>query len=710
MYRHVTLEMSFKPFRETDEKYIRQVCQKMFSQWRPLIKDCETVSVMLWPADGSEILDYAGELSDTFEWAYHAGMANCPLNETGDKAQDLHFYRQNYMENPPVMTYEIMKNIVAILKEEGKKAAPDAEILVGDTFDIGPEFAISDFKYNRHNEVCHKTEVETIGLVDCTATLSGDTRRYAAYPDGIPDGTPIGLFLGKQCNEFLRDMDMDFIWLSNGFGFSADPWTATGKVYDGKNFHIEELKIAREKIFAFWKQFRNGCPDYPVRTRGTNYTVGIDYATDAVPIYDIYNGGFNIDVPPNSPWAALDDNFGLEIMGQMTRICELPGDDFLFRYYIHDPWWVNSPWYDRYGGQPTDIYLPMAVSRIDKNGKVQTADRLNILTVDNTFGEMPDACVNEPLPHLLKAKKDAGDEPAPFVLVYPFREYSTTSAPETVAEMYHGDTYICEAINNSLPLNCVVSADYFLKHDLNVYKKSVLISPVPENEEVARKLQEFIKSGGKVVIYGSKNYLKKAEGIDAVKVDIAGSPEVIREALGKCGYEIKFNRYEPEKRTSIMTLARSDGGLFLSLYNQTTVLDMLLKFPLGAPIFIGSDAVMENGFAKYRFGVCEHKECRVFVTQKNGVVSARERSPVNMKYRRKIELMGLNDATVCYFPESYCREDAAVGPHYDYDVNHDIYPDLDDRFKLVYDPIYGPYYRGEHITGNYYLYMPFLEK
>lgn len=35
----------------------------------------------------------------------------------------------------------ILKSIVSAIKSEGKKAFPDAEITVGETFDIGPEFA-----------------------------------------------------------------------------------------------------------------------------------------------------------------------------------------------------------------------------------------------------------------------------------------------------------------------------------------------------------------------------------------------------------------------------------------------------------------------------------------------------------------------------------------------------------------------------------------
>ncbi|MBE6538345.1 MAG: hypothetical protein E7671_02645 [Ruminococcaceae bacterium] len=305
-------------------------------------------------------------------------------------------------------------------------------------------------------------------------------------------------------------------------------------------------------------------------------------------------------------WAALNDNYGLEIMGHMTRICELPGDEFMFRFYIHDPWWVNSPWYDRYGGEPIDIYMPSAVTRINEEGKVESAEILNFLSIDNSFGEMPDACVNEVIPHIIKAKKNAGDKPAPLVWVYPIREFSTATDEKSLSEMFYGDKFICEAINNSFPLNCVVSTDNFLKTSLSIYKSSVLISPVPENDAVREKIGEFIKNGGRVIFYGSAEKLACLCKVGAEKVDIASSPVAIREALAKFGYEIGFMHYAEGKKTTTMTIANSDNAMFFSLYNQTTALDMELKFPLGAPVFIGTDAIMEEGKAVYRFGRCEH--------------------------------------------------------------------------------------------------------
>ncbi|MBR4073725.1 MAG: hypothetical protein IKK24_07260, partial [Clostridia bacterium] len=399
---------------------------------------------------------------------------------------------------------------------------------------------------------------------------------------------------------------MDFLWLSNGFGFSADPWSLKGKVYDGEKFNLEKLSQTKEKVFDFWTLFKKECPDYPIKVRGTNNSVGIDYATDAVPIYDIYNGGFNITPPPNSPWAAINDDFGLEFMGHMTRICELPSDGFLFRYYLHDPWWANTPWYDRYNCQPTDIYMPMAISRIDENGKIQTADHLSILSIDNSFGDMPDCCVTEPLPHLIKAKKDSGDSAAPFVWVYPFREYSTASEVDIISEMYNGDNFIKAAINSSLPLNCVVSTDNFLKHNLDIYRQCVLISPVPEENAIAEKLNRFEAEGGRVIYYGSKKRLDKIKG--NVKIYTEESPTKLIEALGKFNYKIKFNRLRTDMKTPTITIAKSNNALFFSVYASNTTDEVLLKFPLGAPIMLGGETELENGFAKCRFSRFEHKE------------------------------------------------------------------------------------------------------
>lgn len=700
MFENITFEMSLKPFKKTSDEYIRTVCKNIFRSWFPLIKNRKTVSVLLWVGDGSELLDYAGDLDTEFEWAYYLGTANNP-ELSGDEPEytGLHSRKQKYIPDPPQMTYAILKRIISILKEEGKIACPGADIRVGEIFDIGPEFAASAFKYSRHTEIINRdSNVDTHGFIDSTATLLPDDRAYAAYPDGIPAGTSFALFLGRQAQVFLTDMDFDYIWLSNGLGFSADPWKTTGKLFDGEKFYPETLPSLRDKVFDFWTDFRKGCPHFPVETRGTNNSVGIDYASDGIPLYDIYNAGFGITPPPNSPWAALNDNFGLEIMGHMTRCAELPGKGFMFRYYIHDPWWVNSPWYDRYNAEPMDIYMPMAVTRINENGDVETASMLNVLTIDNSYGDMPDACVNEPLPHILKAEKDVSDEAAPLIWVYPLREFTTAHGEDALREMLTGDTYISNAINFGLPLNCVVSSDNFLKTDRSVYERSVLVSPVQPEDTAAEKLYALAESGIKVIIYGTNDALKKVKDTEnIITVDTSSDPATLLTALAKTGYEIKFACGHEYIKPTAMTVIRHDNGLFFSTYNCDTTVETRLKFPLGAPILLGCDTCLsDDGFACYRFGRSEHRECRIFVKQSGGFISAKEEAPVNNVYKRRFVVTGFNDATVYYFPERQGIAKAKVSTI----LKGDTTPEFDPCFKFESDPVLGDYYVANHLTGD----------
>lgn len=699
MFKNVTLEISLKPFKKTTDEYIKAVCEKAFEQWRSLINGRETISIMMWSSDGSELLDYSGDDSKTFEWCKYVGTANKPDLENLPKETSPHLRRQLYMNDPPEMSYAILKKIVKTFKLSGKKLFPESNIRVGTTFDIGPEFAVSDFKYSRHPEICKGSGCDRLGFVDATALLNGDNYHYAAYPNGIPDKTPMGTFLGAQADIFMKDMGFDYIWLSNGMGFCYEPWSDKGKIYDGEHFHVENLDETQRKIFLFWKLFRDACPNYPIETRGTNYSVGIDYASDGVPLYDIYKGNFNITPPPNSPWAAINDDIGIEMLGQLTRNCELPGNDYMFRYYIHDIWWMNSPWYDRYECQPYDIYLPMALSVINGHGKVQSPTLLNLLSIDNAKGELPSLCANEVIPHLLKAEKDIPDEPAPIILVYPFREFTKARDENTIKEMYFGDTFIKNAINSGFPLSTAISTDNFVKLSTEMYKKSVLLVPAFGDEDFLKKLSSYVAEGGKTIIYGS-NAMLDGLNIKAEKVSIENGCDKLFDALEKFGYYIKFNGQSGSPLPAI-TLHRSDNALIFSVYNRDTTIESSFLFPLGAPIINGYDTTISNGRSHYAFDRFARGECRVFVKQENGKIRAKEESPVNMKYRRRIRITGLENADVALFGEEYCKRDCIVTKE-----NADNTPIPESGFKVVEDSENGTYLFGSGISGTISICMP----
>jgi len=543
MLKNVTLEMSLKPFKETHDEYITSVIRKIFTDWRILIGDAPCISVMLWTADGSEILEWKGDFDEEMEWCRYVGGANNLEDKTRNKKLDpdcigLHSRAYYYMDNPPVFTYGLLKKIILRIKKIGSEMYPDREIRVGETFDPGPEFAVSKFKYRKHNEICLADTMGKGSFACCYATLHADNESYAGFPDGIPEGTPFGTFFGRQVQCFLDAMGFDFLWLSNGFGFCMETTSTTGALFDGKSFNVELLGSVKDKILNFWKLFREECPDYPVHTRGTNLTVGVDLATDGCPIKDIYEGNFGILPPPNSPWAALDTNFGLEIAGYLSRIAKLPGDDYMFRYYVHDPWWANTPWLHRYDSLPHDIYMPMTVCRLDNKAEPHTLTHINILTIDNTFGEMPSYVAFEPSTHIRKALRHLPDAPSPVVWVYPFDEYNTVLNREFVTEMFFADWFIAEAINHGLPIGSVISADNFvdaISSNPGAFDARVLVSIVPlAGSDYEKAIINYVKRGGKVIFYGKS---KRASGDF---LELAGIRLTDDEVKGECCVEVLY--------------------------------------------------------------------------------------------------------------------------------------------------------------------------
>lgn len=507
-FNDITFELSLKPFKMNEPAYIEAVCRTIYAQWAQLMKHADTISFMFWTADGSEILDYRGDPKQLLEWGRYIGNPNTGHAVNSEpETLTLHERAYTYLDNPPVFTYGDLKMIVSTLKRVGKELT-GKPVRVGNTFDPGPEFAISKFKYELHPEICMSNTMGSKSFVCCYATLNEDSERYAGFPNGIPQGTPFGVFLGRQSQAFLADLGFDFLWLSNGFGFGMETWNTTGAIFDGKDFHPEKIHDVQQKILDFWTLFRNECPEYRIETRGTNLSTGIDLASDGVDLRSIYQGGFNLLPPPNSPWAALNGDYGLELVGYMSRMAELPDDRYLFRFYTHDPWWANSPWLDRYGREPHDIYLPMAVSRINRDGAVRLPTHLNFLSIDDSYGNMPDQVPNEVIPHILQGRRMSPDQPGPVVWVYPFDEYHNYAfhQPDRIGEIFYGDWFIRQALNDGFPMNTVVSTTTFTALMLqgnNLFDESVLVTVVPEaGSEMEKQLMTFVRKGGNVIVYG----------------------------------------------------------------------------------------------------------------------------------------------------------------------------------------------------------------
>jgi len=564
-FNNITLELSLKPFKKNDKQYIEDVCKEIFAGWGSLVRHADTVSLMLWTADGSEILDYSGSLDQRLEWARYIGNPNAEHkvnSEPDNENLSVHQRAFTYMDETPEFNYGDLKYIVNTLKRVGETMT-GKPVRVGATFDPGPEFAESPFKYKKHPEICMGATMGSKTFVCCYSTLNADSDSYAGFPNGIEQDLPFGTFFGSQSQHFLSDLGFDYLWLSNGFGFGMETWSATGALYDGETFFPEKLTDVREKIINFWTLFRKECPDFRIETRGTNLATSIDLAADGVDLRAIYNGGFNLLPPPNSPWAALNGDFGLEIAGYMSRIAELPDDRYLFRYYTHDPWWVNSPWLDRYGREAHDIYLPMSVSTINGSGDVMLPTHLNFLTIDDSYGNMPVQVPDEVIPHILQGRRKGPDQAGPVVWVYPFDEYHDWAAqqPDRLPEIYYGDWFIRQSINEGFPMNTVVSTDNFVairKAGKATFDASVLVTVVPDpGSEVERALIDFVKTGGKLMVYGPIGHASQ-EFLDFMNVKEVAALE------GEFGIEVKMLQDNIQTKVPVVMrhpAAKSGGGI-----------------------------------------------------------------------------------------------------------------------------------------------------
>lgn len=760
--KRLVLELTPKPFRDLTDATIESVLVTILHQWQPLIDEAESLSFLFWTADGSEILDYKGDLNHPIEWARYIGVANPPDEYPEDpKRQSIAAWPRLYTEQPATLTYRDLQRLVRHFRTRASELT-GKPVSIGAIFDPGPEFAKSPFKYTRHPEIAPGGTMGHGTWVSCGATLHGDSEFYAGFPNGIAEGTRLGTFLGRQCQQFLTDMAFDYIWLSNGFGFALNAWHVTGEIFDGTQFFPGKTGKNRTAILQFWKDFRKECPEFPIATRGSNFSTAMDLASDGSPLEEIYQGGFNLLAPPNSPWAAMDGDYGLEIVGYLSHIATLPGNEKItFRYYLHDPWFLNSPWLDRYGREPHDIYMPLALARLDAHGHVTPVDTISFLTIDNSLGELVSQCPLEVAPHFHQALQHQPDAPGRLVWIYPFHEYheQTFGLNPQLNKVFFDDWFMRGAINHGFPLNTVISTDNYLTTEQTAperFNDSILVTPVPQaGSAVEAALLSRLNRGGKVLLYGpvehasvrllnalNLNLVTALEGtftlhstltadtlqegqfssqlqhqsatsgggIDTQLQKIATpnwrqlasvqhstgetrayaierrypsggmlvwvrgtfgatitdaklpvpcnekesfhSERLMRQVLSSFDLNIRVSKPTLETRDPIFLTAPHRNSQFFSGYSHSTHASWKFRFPEGAPLLIGCDAWMENGFAHYHLPRAWHRECRCWINQEtDGPVSCVEQWSGEVGIHRRLLIKGLVNATVRFYLE-----------------------------------------------------------
>ena len=508
--RRIILETSLKPFSRTDEGSIRARCGDLRRCWQPLLDDARRISILLWVGDGTEILLWNDDMEAPIPWAQSIGFCNL---DHGAYFKNPHYSSNpatDYKDDPPTFTYAALQRIVQCLKEEFRGRG-GSEPTVGATFDPGPEFVQNSFRFERHPELLTAgpgaDPVFPMKFVFSDARFHADPAPRAGFPEGIPEGSTLGKVLGRQFSRFASAMGIDYLWMSNGFGFSHYAWSHRGELFDGTAFRPEKSARMRERLLSFWRDFRRECPSLGVEARGSNFSVGMDVSKDGVPFEEIRREASLPYPPPNPPWGS--NNLGLEMAAFLSRMAGSEDGRTLFRFYISDPWFVSNPWWAYYGREPYDVYCPMSASRLSRSGSVDAPTDLAFLSVDDELGRFDSDAAGEVIPHVRRAFRYAADAPGILTWIYPYGRYNALPArePERIGQPFFHDWFVSRAVTMGLPLNTVMADTDFLAAAAALgplMRDTVLLTPVPvRGDGVGERLLEHVRSGGRAILYGS---------------------------------------------------------------------------------------------------------------------------------------------------------------------------------------------------------------
>jgi hypothetical protein len=503
--RRVGFEVSVKPFKSFEPSAIRRTAEEIMRQWTALAEVASEVCVLLWTADGSELLEWAEDIDAPVSWGHSVGFSNTEWDPYGGHSVDSRA-AVDYRDAVSPVRYKDIRTIVDEVRSAGRRAF-GVPVQIGTAFDPGPEFARSAFKYERHPEILAGGDRTPLGrmirMVAAEGRLDADPRSYAAFPEGIAAGTTLGSFLGRQAQAFCDAMGFDYLWLSNGFGFSSFPWAPIGMAFDGERFDAPAASAARRGLLEFWQELLSSCT-LPVEVRGTNFTAGIDIGSDATPAAEILRTGRVRNPAPNSPWGPLNEEFGVELAGYLSRIAQPPGDGFMFRFYANDPWFWQNPWWDFYSRDPFDIQLPLAVSRLDSEGIPRTATDVQILAIDTSSGRLDPRVGPEVGSEILRALESRPDAAGPIVWAYPWQEYHEDLAkdPTTGRHAYAEDWFVIDAIDEGVPLATVISTSD-LAGAAGALSGRIVLMPTRALDERGLPIAESLADAGAVVIaYG----------------------------------------------------------------------------------------------------------------------------------------------------------------------------------------------------------------
>ena len=236
-----------------------------FDYYRELFDGAEEVIVVFGVGNSDQMLEYRGKdfWDDNVNWARYIWD------------DSVHPY-ERYAFSEQTLNYHQIYHIVSAFKEhDGKRGF---RVKVYDFFDQAKEFTETDFKTQRHPE-CYIEYVENqegpkLSGIDIRSRLKADDYVYAAYPEGIPEGTLTADFIVDQIDRYLFDLGFDGVLLLNQVG-TRGRWF----LEKSPGYSPEEA----EAILRFFRNLKSRLGERDLMWMDTYHTVEEEYRYWSVP-------------------------------------------------------------------------------------------------------------------------------------------------------------------------------------------------------------------------------------------------------------------------------------------------------------------------------------------------------------------------------------------------------------------------------------------
>ena len=205
-----------------------------FDHYRDWI-DGRSVTILFAAGNGDHVLNYAGRGGrlDRFDWARYNAYAPGPepdrmrrghnlewlqrVREGGERSLDPYASGPMMILSEQVMDYEVLAGIYATISAEAESRSIGIRLL--EYLEPGTGRCAGEWRSRRHPEATPRTGDSA--SIDVTLPLRGDDLRYAAFPDGVPDGLAAGDFVAAQTAAFCADFGLDGVLLGDRFGLAG---------------------------------------------------------------------------------------------------------------------------------------------------------------------------------------------------------------------------------------------------------------------------------------------------------------------------------------------------------------------------------------------------------------------------------------------------------------------------------------------------------